>query len=144
MPPRPFPVGSSGPVKVSDPPDVQMMAIQYTIGMVGVDSVDPDIDKAYLDEVTKKLATAAKALEKGKVAADPVKRDKGDRKLLIEVGKGCDAKAPAALLAQRAGSNLARAYDAGVLVVACHDERWECNQSTRDPDDVLCFASPRR
>jgi hypothetical protein len=28
-------------------------------------------------------------------------------------------------------------------VIACRDNKWECHQSTRDPDDVLCHAAPR-
>ena len=35
MPPRPFPLGSSGPLQPSAPPEQHMMAIGYTIAMVG-------------------------------------------------------------------------------------------------------------
>ena len=42
------------------------------------------------------------------------------------------------------GSSLKATFDSGVLVIACHDDKWECHQSTRDPNDVLCLAAPRR
>ena len=40
-------------------------------------------------------------------------------------------------------SSLKAAYEAGILVIACRDNKWECHQSTRDANDVLCHAAPR-
>src|SRR4029079_17401399 len=101
------------------------------------------VDKAYLDDIVKKLEAAARIADKGKTAANPVKTAKGDRKIVVELGKGCTDRVPSNLIAQRAGSTLKAAYEAGVLVISCHDDKWECHQSTRDPADVLCHASPR-
>ena len=143
MPPRPVPVGSSGPIQPSAPAEQQMMAIQYTIAMVSPQPTDALVDKGYVDEMLKKLEVAARTADKGKTPANPVKATKGNRKLEIELGKGCTDKTPANLVAQRAGSSLKAAFDAGVLVVMCHDDKWECHQSTRDPGDVLCLAAPR-
>jgi hypothetical protein len=121
-----------------------MMAIQYTIAMVSPQATDPLVDKAYVDAILPKLAAAARTADKGKTPPDPAKATKGNRKIEVEMGKGCTERVPSNLLAQRAGSSLKEAYDAGILVVSCHDDRWECHQSTREPDDVLCHAAPRR
>ncbi|KYG04225.1 hypothetical protein BE21_47990 [Sorangium cellulosum] len=144
MPPRPVPLGSSGPIQPSAPAEQQMMAIQYTLAMVSPRPTDPLVDKAYLEGILPKLAAAARTADKGKTPPSPVKATKGNRKIEVDMGKGCTERTPSNLLAQRAGSSLKAAYDAGILVVSCHDSLWECHQSTRDPDDVLCHAAPRR
>ncbi|WP_437960989.1 hypothetical protein WME76_16045 [Sorangium sp. So ce119] len=144
MPPRPVPIGSSGPIQPSAPPEQQMMAIQYTLAMVSPQPTDPLVDKAYLDAIVPKLAVAVRTADKGKTPPNPVKATKGNRKIEIDMGKGCTERTPSNLIAQRAGSSLREAYDAGILVVSCHDVLWECHQSTRDPSDVLCHAAPRR
>jgi len=144
MPPRPVPLGSSGPIQPSAPADQQMMAISYTLAMVSPRSTDPLVDKAYLEAIIKKLEVAARAADKGKTPASPVKATKGNRKIEVEMGKGCADWVPANLIHQRSGSSLREAYDAGILVISCHDAKWECHQSTRDPKDVLCHAAPRR
>jgi hypothetical protein len=144
MPPRPFPIGSSGPVQPSSPPELQMMTIAYTLAMVAPRSTDPLVDKAYIEEMLKKLEVAARSADKGKTPANPVKSAKGGRKIEVEMGKGCTDRIPKNLIAQRAGSSLKAAFDAGVLAISCHDDKWECHQATRDPADVLCHAAPRR
>ena len=144
MPPRPIPIGSSGPVKASDPPEKQMMAIAYTLAMVAPRSGDPAIiDKAFVEDTLKKLEGAVRGIDKGNTPANPAKAEKGSRKLLVEMGKGCTDRTPA-LLVQRAGTTLKAAHEAGVLVIACHDDKVACHQLTRDPKDVLCHAAPRR
>ena len=144
MPPRPVPLGSSGPIQPTAPADQQMMAIAYTLAMVQPRGNDPlTIDKPYLDDVLKKLETAVRTTDKGKTPPNPVKGARGNRKIEMDMGKGCTDLLPASLI-QRAGSSLKAAYDAGVLVLSCHDDKWECHQSTRDPKDVLCHAAPRR
>ncbi|UQA56052.1 hypothetical protein [Polyangium aurulentum] len=143
MPPRPVPIGSSGPIQPSAPPDIQMMAIQYTIAMVTPRGGEPLVDKDYVERMVKKLEVAVRTADKGKTPPNPVKPDKGNRKLVVDMGKGCTEKTPENLLHQRAGSSLKEAYEAGVLVVSCHDDKWECHQSTRIPEDVLCHAAPR-
>ncbi len=143
MPPRPVPLGSSGPIQPSAPADQQMMAIAYTLAMVTPRGNDPlTADKAYTADIVPKLAVAVRAADKGKTPPDPVKLQKGDRKLEVQMGKGCTDRVPSALI-KGAGSTLKAAYDAGVLVISCHDDKWECHQSTRDVADVLCHAAPR-
>jgi hypothetical protein len=143
MPPRPVPLGSSGPIQPSAPADQQMMAIAYTLAMVTPRGNDPlTADKAYTDDVVKKLAVAVRGADKGKTPPDPVKLQKGNRKIEVLMGKGCTDRIPS-MLAQRAGTTLKAAYEAGVLVISCHDDKWECHQSTRDVADVLCHAAPR-
>jgi hypothetical protein len=144
MPPRPVPIGSSGPIQPTAPADQQMMAIAYTLAMVQPRGNDPlTIDKVYLDDILKKLETAVRTTDKGKTPPNPVKGARGNRKIEMDMGKGCTDLLPSSLI-QRAGSSLKAAYDAGVLVLSCHDDKWECHQSTRDPKDVLCHAAPRR
>jgi hypothetical protein len=144
MPPRPVPLGSSGPIQPSAPPEQQMMAIAYTLALVTPRGNDPiTVDSTFLDDVTKKLDAAVRGIDKGKTPANPVKATKGNRKVEVDMGHGCVDHVPTQLV-QRAGTTLQAAYDAGVLVVACHDDKWECHQSTRDPKDVLCHAAPRR
>jgi hypothetical protein len=143
MPPRPVPLGSSGPIQPSAPPEQQMMAIQYTLAMLSPASTDPLVDKAYVEDLVKKLEVAVRTADKGKTPPNPVKAMNGERKIAVEMGKGCTDRLPSNLVAQRANSSLRAAYEAGVLVIMCHDDKWECHQSTRDPDDVLCLAAPR-
>lgn len=143
MPPRPLPIGSAGPIQPSAPTDQQMMTIQYTLAMVTPQGTDPIVDKTYLEAILKKLETAVRTADKGKTPANPVQVAKGNRKIEVNMGKGCTERVPSNLIAQRAGSSLKEAYDAGILVIACRDNKWECHQSTRDPDDVLCHAAPR-
>ncbi|HZF53021.1 MAG TPA: hypothetical protein VE093_30420 [Polyangiaceae bacterium] len=143
MPPRPVPLGSSGPIQPSAPADQQMMAIQYTLAMVSPQSTDPILDKAYLEEIMKKLEAAVRTADKGKTPPNPVQPAKGNRKIEVNMGRGCTERVPSNLIAQRANSSLKAAYEAGILVIACRDNKWECHQSTRDPEDVLCHAAPR-
>jgi hypothetical protein len=143
MPPRPVPLGSSGPIQPSAPTDQQMMAIQYTLAMVSPQGTDPIVDKTYLEEILKKLEAAVRTADKGKTPPNPVQTAKGNRKIEVNMGKGCTDRVPANLIAQRANSSLKAAYEAGILVISCRDNKWECHQSTRDPDDVLCHAAPR-
>jgi hypothetical protein len=142
--PRPVPLGSSGPIQPNAPESDQMMAIQYTLAMVAVQNGDPPIvDKDYLDRIKKKLAEAVRTADKGTTPPNPIKLDRGNRKIEVQMGKGCLDSTPANLIHQRAGSSLEEAYQAGVLVISCHDSKWECHQSTRIPEDVLCHYAPR-
>lgn len=144
MPPRPIPIGSSGPIQPNAPEQDQIMAIQYTLAMVAVQNGDPPIvDKDYLDRMKKKLADAVRTADKGNTPPNPIKFDRGNRKIEVQMGKGCLDSTPLNLLHQRAGSSLDEAYKAGVLVISCHDSKWECHQSTRIPEDVLCHYAPR-
>jgi hypothetical protein len=119
------------------------MAIQYTIAMLAPQPTDPLTDDAAIADIVKKLEGVVRGADKGKTPPNPVKAVKGNRKLEVEMGKGCTDRTPSNLMEQRAGVKLDAAYQAGVLVVMCHDDKWECHQSTRDPADVLCLAAPR-
>jgi hypothetical protein len=144
MPPRPVPLGSSGPIQPSSPPEQQMMAIAYTLALVtprGNDALT--VDSLYLDETVKKLEVAVRGIDKGKTPPNPARATKGNRKIEVDMGHGCSDHVPGQLV-QRAGTTLKAAYEAGVLVISCHDDKWECHQSTRDTKDVLCHAAPRR
>lgn len=141
--PRPFPLGSSGPVQPSAPPDQQMMAIGYTIAMLAPQGTDPLVDQPKVDEIVSKLSGVVRGADRGKTPPNPVKATKGNRKIEIQMGKGCTDRIPSNLLVQRANIPMQTAYEAGILVVMCHDDKWECHQSTRDPNDVLCLAAPR-
>lgn len=144
MPPRPVPLGSSGPIQPNAPEQDQIMAIQYTLAMVAVQNGDPPlVDKDYLDRMKKKLADAVRTADKGTTPPNPIKFDRGNRKIEVQMGKGCLDSTPQNLLHQRAGSSLEEAYKAGVLVISCHDSKWECHQSTRIAEDVLCHYAPR-
>lgn len=144
MPPRPVPLGSSGPIQPNAPEQDQIMAIQYTLAMVAIQNGDPPIvDQEYLDRMKKKLADAVRTADKGTTPPNPIKFDRGNRKIEVQMGKGCLDSTPLNLLHQRAGSSLEEAYKAGVLVISCHDNKWECHQSTRIPEDVLCHYAPR-
>ncbi len=120
-----------------------MMAITYTMAMCTPHGGDPTVDKSYVDEIIKKLEVAVRGADKGKTPPNPVKATMGNRRIEVEMGKGCTDRIPANLLHQRAGSSLKDAYNAGVLAISCHDAKWKCHQSTRDPKDVLCHAAPR-
>jgi hypothetical protein len=144
MPPRPVPLGSSGPIQPSSPPEQQMMAIAYTLALVtprGNDALT--VDSVYLEDTVKKLEGAVRGIDKGKTPPNPAKATKGNRKIEVDMGHGCSDHTPSQLV-QRAGTSLKAAYEAGVLVISCHDDKWECHQSTRDTKDVLCHAAPRR
>ena len=121
-----------------------MMAINYTLAMLSPGPTDPLVDEAYVGDLVKKLEVAVKTADKGKTPPNPVRASNGNRKIVVEMGKGCTDRLPANLVAQRSGTTLKAAFEAGVLVVMCHDNKWECHQSTRDAEDVLCVAAPRR
>lgn len=141
--PRPVPLGSSGPIQPTAPPEQQMMAIQYTLAMLAPQNNDPLTDEARIADIVKKLEGVVRTADKGKTPPNPVKATRGNRKIEIEMGKGCTDKTPTNLMVTRASVSLQAAFDAGVFVVMCHDDKWECHQSTRYPDDVLCVAAPR-
>ena len=143
MPPRPVPLGSSGPIQPNAPQEQQMMAIHYCIAMASPNPSDPIFDEDAVKAMIKKLEPAVRSADKGKTPPNPVTL-KGKRVINLEMATGCTAKAPANILAARASIPLKQAYDAGILVIKCHDNKWACHQSTRMPEDVLCHAAPRR
>jgi len=143
MPPRPVPLGSSGPIQPNAPQEKQMMAIHYCIALASPQPSDPIFDEDAVKGMIKKLGPAVRSADKGKTPPNPVTL-KGKRVIAMEMAIGCTARAPANILAARAGIPLKQAYDAGILVIKCRDNKWACHQSTRVPEDVLCHAAPRR
>ncbi len=141
--PRPVPIGSSGPIQPNAPQEQQMMAIQYCIAMASPTPADPIYDEAAVTAMIKKLGPAVRSADKGKTPPKPASL-KGKRVIALEMANGCTPKAPTNILASRAGIPLKKAYEAGILVIKCHDNKWACHQSTRTPEDVLCHAAPRR
>jgi hypothetical protein len=119
-----------------------MMAIQYTIAMVSPHPTDTLVDKDWVEQTVKKLEAAIRGLDKGKTPPNPARAAKGNRKLEVDMGKGCTDRTPSQAI-QRVTSSLKEAYEKGVLVISCRDDKWECHQSTRDTNDVLCHAAPR-
>ena len=73
-----------------------------------------------------------------------VNATQGDRRLEAEMSTGCNERTPFNLAVQRAGVPLTTLAQAGIFVVQCHDAKFKCVQSTREPDDVICVAAPRR
>ena len=134
MPPRPVPIGSHGPVQPSDPPQTQMMAIQYTLAMIAPQPGDPVLDRQSIDAVAKKISV-------GGVTA---LGEKGHRLLTINMKRACKPDTPKTMAQTRGGVSLKELFKMGVNVVKCHGNKWACHQSTRDPKDVLCHAAPRR
>ncbi len=134
MPPRPVPVGSHGPVQPSDPPQLQMMAIQYTLAMLAPQPSDPSPDKAAIDAIAKKIGV-------GGVSAFG---EKGHRLLTINMKRACKPDTPKQMAQTRGGVSLEGLHKLGVNVIKCHGNKWACHQSTRNPKDVLCHAAPRR
>jgi hypothetical protein len=73
-----------------------------------------------------------------------VNATQGDRRIEVEMTSGCNEKTPFNLAVQRAGTPLITLAQAGIFVVQCHDSKWKCILSTREPDDIICVAAPRR
>lgn len=143
MPERPVP--KTEPTVRSDmPPEVQMRAIAYMAAMTAphVDDVPPDKD--YATSLEKKLLGVARSLDKSRSPETRIEMLSAGRRLQIELGRGCTADTPKKAVVQNAGESFAKLLGHGILVISCHDDRYQCLQSTRDPSDVLCTSAPRR
>jgi hypothetical protein len=143
IPPRPLPKGEWGPIQVTSPLEVQQKALSYSYAMATPGPDDPPVDAEFLAALIKKLEPALRSADTGSKGAESVKPVQGDRKIELEMGGGCSQKTPVNVVAQRANIPLARLAHSGILAVQCHDARWKCIQSTREPDDVLCVVAPR-
>jgi hypothetical protein len=129
------------------PQDVQMQAITYMMAMQAPHEDDPLADPAYAEGLAKRLAPVVQALDKGP-AADKARMGRtetqaGGRRVDLLLASGCDAQLPMKAVVQRAGAPLSELLAHGVLVVRCNDAHWQCLQSTRDQEDVLCTTAPR-
>jgi hypothetical protein len=142
-PPRPLPAGKWGPVQMTDPLEVQQKTLAYTYAMASPDPGDPPVPKGFVEGFRKKLEVAVRGMdpEPDRVS---VTAAQGDRRIEVEMSTGCNEHTPFNLAVQRASTPLSTLAQAGVFVVQCHDAKWKCVQSTREPDDVICVVAPRR
>jgi hypothetical protein len=143
-PPRPLPAGKWGPVQVTDPIEVQQKTLAYTYAMATPDPGDLPVDKGVVEAYRAKLEQAVRAMDPGGGDRTGVNVTQGDRRLEAEMSTGCNERTPFNLAVQRAGLPLTTLAQAGIFVVQCHDAKFKCIQSTREPDDVICVAAPRR
>jgi hypothetical protein len=91
-----------------------------------------------------KLEQAVRAMDPAGGDRTGVNATQGDRRLEAEMSTGCNERTPFNLAVQRAGIPLTTLAQAGIFVVQCHDNKFKCVLSTREPDDVICVAAPRR
>jgi hypothetical protein len=78
-----------------------------------------------------------------KAKLNRVEVEAGGRQINLLMAGGCDAKTPMRAVVQRAGVAFPTLVTHGILVIRCNDARFQCLQSTRDPEDVLCTTAPR-
>jgi hypothetical protein len=146
MPPRPIPKGAST-VGQGMPQDVQMQAITYMMAMQAPHDDDPMADPAYAEGLAKRLAPVVASIDKGspadKARLGRTETQAGGRRVDLLMASGCDAQLPMTAVVRRGGTSLTELLAHGVLVVRCNDAHWQCLQSTRDPEDVLCTTAPR-
>jgi hypothetical protein len=144
MPERPVPK-SSPTVTSTMPPEVQMKAIGYMNAMGQVHAEDAPADAEYAKNLATTLKPLLLAADKGsaeeKSRLNRVEIIAGGRRIDLLAAAGCDAQMPARVVAGAASLSMLQAH--GVLVIACHDARVQCLQSTRDPSDILCTTAPR-
>jgi len=145
LPPRPIPkpqntVGSGAPE------DVQMKAIAYMTALAAAQPDDVPVDQDYVKGLVDQLGNIVRSMDKGtpeaKSRLDKVETVAGGRRIDLLMAAGCDAQLPARA-AQNASASLDVLLAHGVLVMRCNDSRYQCLQSTRDADDVLCTTAPR-
>jgi len=145
MPERPVPK-TSPTVGAGMPVETQMQAIRYMAAMGQPRFDDAPIDSDFVHSLATQLKPVAMALDKGS-AADKLVLNRvdvvgGGRRIDVLFAAGCDAQMPTRTVG-RANVPLATLLSHGVLVVACHDARVQCLQSTRDATDILCTTAPR-
>jgi hypothetical protein len=144
MPERPVPKPQTM-VSASAPEEVQMKAIGYMVAMRAPHPDDAPADEAYATDLVAKLKPIALAMDTGgdKAKWNRVEMVAKGRQIDIYLSNGCDAKAPFNAVVQRLNTPLATLLSHGILVVRCNDQKQQCLQSVRDPDDVLCTTAPR-
>ncbi|HMJ51672.1 MAG TPA: hypothetical protein VK540_06330 [Polyangiaceae bacterium] len=143
-PPRPLPPGKWGPVQPTAPLEIQQKTLAYTYAMATPDPGDGPVDKGFLEAFRAKLEQAVRAMDPtggDRISVNPAQ---GDRRMEVEMSTGCNERTPFNLAVQRAGMPFTTLAQSGIYVIQCHDSKWKCIQSTREPDDVICVAAPRR
>jgi hypothetical protein len=143
-PPRPLPPGKWGPVQPKDPLEIQQKTLAYTYAMATPDPGDGPVDKQFLEAFRSKLEGAVRAMDPAGADRIRVSATQGDRRIEVEMRSGCNERTPFNLAVQRAGMPLTTLAQSGIFVIQCHDARWKCSLSTREPDDVICVVAPRR
>ena len=146
MPERPVPK-TSPTVGSNMPAETQMKAIAYMAAMEQPHYDDPFVDTDYVKQLVEQLKPALAAVDTGS-AAEKARLDKvdvlgGGRRIDLDLAGGCEAETPKKATVGRANLSLDTLHQHGILVVACHDARVQCLQSTRDATDVLCTTAPR-
>jgi len=144
MPERPIPKGETM-VSSSAPEETQMKAIAYMVAMRAPHRDDAPADAKFAADLVEKLKPIALGMDKGsnKAKWNRVEMVGQGREISILLSEGCDAKAPANAVVTRANLPLPTLLAHGVLVVRCNDQKQQCLQSVRDPEDVLCTTAPR-
>ncbi len=145
MPDRPVPK-SSPTVGTYAPLETQQKAISYMAAMAAPHPDDPFVDDDYVKSFAAKMKPIIAGMDKGS-GADKAKLERvdiigGGRRVDLLFALGCEAETPGHAVGG-AGITLGTLHDHGVLVVACHDARAQCLQSTRDTTDILCTVAPR-
>lgn len=144
MPERPIPRPQTT-VGMTMPEEVQMKAIAYMVAMRSPHPGDASADPAYAADLATKLKPIILGMDKGadKAKFNRVEVVANGRQLDLLMAGGCDAGTPKRAVVGGAGVQLATLASHGVLVVRCNDVKFQCLQSTRDPEDVLCTTAPR-
>lgn len=144
MPERPIPRPQTT-VGMTMPEEVQMKAIAYMVAMRSPHPGDASADPTYAGELATKLKPILLGMDKGadKAKFNRVEVVANGRQIDLLMAGGCDEGTPKRAVVGGAATPLATLASHGVLVVRCNDVKFQCLQSTRDPDDVLCTTAPR-
>ncbi|MEO8798110.1 MAG: hypothetical protein ABI551_09515 [Polyangiaceae bacterium] len=143
MPERPVPK-TSPTVGIYAPLETQQKTISYMAAMAAPHPDDPFVDEAYVKSLVDKLKPVVASMDRGpdKAKAEHIDIIGGGRRIDLTFSLGCEAETPGHVIGST-GVTLGTLHDHGVLVVACHDSRAQCLQSTRDPTDILCTQAPK-
>lgn len=144
MPDRPVPKPETM-VSQTAPDEVQMKAMTYMVAMRAPHPDDPNADEAWATDLMNKLRPISLAMDTGdnKAKWNRAEVIAGGRQIDLLMSAGCEPKTPFTATVARANVPLATARAHGVLVIKCADQKKQCLQSTRDPDDVLCTTNIR-
>lgn len=146
MPERPVPT-TNPTVSMGAPEEVQMKAIVYMTAMSAPHPDDAAVDHAFVESLVKELKPIGMSMDKGS-GADKARLGRvdvlgGGRRVDVLMAQGCEDRTPTRIVLA-VNKPLSVLASRGVLVVACHDTKVQCLQSTRDATDVLCTSAPRK
>lgn len=145
MPDRPVPK-ESPTVGIYAPLEVQQKAISYMAAMAAPHPDDPYVDNDFVKSFSDRMKPIVTSMDRGS-ASEKAKEEKvdvigGGRRIDLTFALGCEAETPAHAIGGL-GMTVTTLHDHGILVVACHDSRAQCLQSTRDSTDILCTQAPK-